>query len=68
MKSNFKRKWKGIVVTTCILSLPVSYLPAQENLVLHYNRPAEFLKKHSSSETVRWELFFTEEPTRTYSL
>ena len=45
MKSNFKRKWKGIVVTTCILSLPVSYLPAQENLVLHYNRPAEFFEE-----------------------
>ena len=45
MKSNFKRNWKGIVATTCILSLPVSYLTAQENLVLHYNRPAEFFEE-----------------------
>lgn len=45
MKSNFKRNWKGIIATTCILSLPTSYLTAQENLVLHYNRPAEFFEE-----------------------
>ena len=44
MKSNFKRKWKGIIATTCILSLP-TYLTAQENLVLHYNRPADFFEE-----------------------
>ena len=44
MKSNFKRNWKGIIATTCILSLP-TYLTAQENLVLHYNRPAEFFEE-----------------------
>ena len=45
MKSNFARRWKGAMITAYILSLPTSYLTAQENLVLHYNRPAEFFEE-----------------------
>lgn len=67
MKSNFKRKWKGIVVTTCILSLPVSYLPAQENLVLHYNRPAEFFEEALVIGNGTMGAILTGEPTKTYS-
>ena len=33
------------MITAYILSLPTSYLTAQENLVLHYNRPAEFFEE-----------------------
>ena len=36
---------KILLITTYILSLPTSYLTAQENLVLHYNRPVEFFEE-----------------------
>lgn len=45
MKSFSIRKWKGIAVMTCTISLHAFSLSAQNRLVLHYDRPAEYFEE-----------------------
>ena len=44
MGNTFISRWKGIATTICIISLHSS-LSAQENLILHYNRPADYFEE-----------------------
>lgn len=64
MKSIFIRKWKGVAVMACTISLHTFSLSAQNRLVLHYDRPAEYFEEALVIGTARWELFFMEERTR----
>lgn len=45
MKSIFIRKWKGVAVMACTISLHTFSLSAQNRLVLHYDRPAEYFEE-----------------------